>query len=160
MSAMNSLRDASCLLLTCSKCSLGTCRRSLLFSPSVFLAQAQGIRMAATQNGGSGDAGHHSQKDGGSSKKTLTLDTMNPHIKVMEYAVRGPLVIRAGEIEAMLKKVRKYNTGLQPTLSRIFLSCRRWTNRYPSPKSFERTSVIVTLWDKFHYLYPSGMREL
>ncbi|GAU95562.1 hypothetical protein RvY_07161-2 [Ramazzottius varieornatus] len=66
--------------------------------------QTLGIRMAATQNGGSGDAGHHSQKDGVSSKKTLTLDTMNPHIKVMEYAVRGPLVIRAGEIEAMLKK--------------------------------------------------------
>lgn len=26
--------------------------------------------------------------------KTITLDTMNPHIKTMEYAVRGPLVIR------------------------------------------------------------------
>ncbi|XP_055327349.1 alanine aminotransferase 1-like isoform X2 [Paramacrobiotus metropolitanus] len=40
-------------------------------------------------------------------KKTLTLDTMNPHIKVMEYAVRGPIVIRAGELEMELKKGAK-----------------------------------------------------
>jgi alanine transaminase len=38
------------------------------------------------------------------SKRTLTLDTMNPNIKVMEYAVRGPVVIRAGELEAELKQ--------------------------------------------------------
>ena len=31
-------------------------------------------------------------------KKNLTLDNMNPCIKRMEYAVRGPLVIRANEI--------------------------------------------------------------
>lgn len=37
--------------------------------------------------------------------KTLTLDNMNPNIKVMEYAVRGPLVTRAGEIEKELQKV-------------------------------------------------------
>ena len=60
--------------------------------------------MAAAHNGSGGDAGSYSQKNG-MSKKTLTMDTMNPHIKLMEYAVRGPLVIRAGEIEAMLKKV-------------------------------------------------------
>lgn len=29
---------------------------------------------------------------------------MNPHVKNMEYAVRGPIVIRAGEIEQELKK--------------------------------------------------------
>ncbi|KAF6203321.1 hypothetical protein GE061_003739 [Apolygus lucorum] len=40
---------------------------------------------------------------GDSCEKCLTLDNMNPHIKVMEYAVRGPLVIRAGEIENELK---------------------------------------------------------
>nr|UNA06105.1 alanine aminotransferase [Cyrtorhinus lividipennis] len=38
-----------------------------------------------------------------SCEKCLTLDNMNPHIKVMEYAVRGPLVIRAGEIEKELQ---------------------------------------------------------
>lgn len=36
---------------------------------------------------------------------TLTLENMNPNVKVMEYAVRGPLLIRAGEIEKELEKV-------------------------------------------------------
>lgn len=38
---------------------------------------------------------------------TLNLDNLNPNIKVMEYAVRGPLVIRAGEIEKELEKVNQ-----------------------------------------------------
>lgn len=38
---------------------------------------------------------------------TLTLDNMNPNVRVMEYAVRGPLLIRAGEIEKELEKVKK-----------------------------------------------------
>ncbi|CAH0546430.1 unnamed protein product [Brassicogethes aeneus] len=37
-------------------------------------------------------------------KPTLTMENLNPNIKVMEYAVRGPLVIRAGEIEKELEK--------------------------------------------------------
>ncbi|KAL3276695.1 hypothetical protein HHI36_012065 [Cryptolaemus montrouzieri] len=36
--------------------------------------------------------------------KNLTMDTLNPCVRVMEYAVRGPLVIRAGEIEKDLEK--------------------------------------------------------
>ncbi|CAH0386946.1 unnamed protein product [Bemisia tabaci] len=51
--------------------------------------------------------------------KCVTLDTMNPAVKVMEYAVRGPLVIRASEIEKELeqgvkkpfKEVLKANIG-------------------------------------------------
>lgn len=39
-------------------------------------------------------------------RRCLDLDTLNPNIKVMEYAVRGPLVIRAGEIEKELEKVK------------------------------------------------------
>lgn len=39
-------------------------------------------------------------------KPTLTLDSLNPNVIKMEYAVRGPLVIRAGEIEKELKQVR------------------------------------------------------
>lgn len=39
-------------------------------------------------------------------QKQLTLDNMNPNIKTMEYAVRGPLVIRAAEIEKELLQVR------------------------------------------------------
>lgn len=37
------------------------------------------------------------------SSKLLTEENMNPLIKQMEYAVRGPLVIRALEIEKELK---------------------------------------------------------
>lgn len=32
-------------------------------------------------------------------KRALTMENINPNIVKMEYAVRGPLVIRAGEIE-------------------------------------------------------------
>lgn len=38
---------------------------------------------------------------------TLILENLNPNVKVMEYAVRGPLVIRAGEIEKELEKGQK-----------------------------------------------------
>ncbi|CAL1544175.1 unnamed protein product [Lymnaea stagnalis] len=41
--------------------------------------------------------------------KVLTVDTMNPHVKNIEYAVRGPIVIRAGEIEKELKQGVKKN---------------------------------------------------
>lgn len=36
----------------------------------------------------------------------VTIENMNPCIKRMEYAVRGPLVIRASEIEKELQEVR------------------------------------------------------
>lgn len=51
-----------------------------------------------------------------SSEKILTIENLNPCIKVMEYAVRGPLVIRATEIEKELEKVR------QATQKKILLS--------------------------------------
>lgn len=37
--------------------------------------------------------------------KCVNMDNLNPCIKVMEYAVRGPLVIRATEIEKELEQV-------------------------------------------------------
>ncbi|XP_022919921.1 alanine aminotransferase 1 [Onthophagus taurus] len=40
-------------------------------------------------------------------RTALTIDNMNPQIKVMEYAVRGPLVIRAAELEKELAKGAK-----------------------------------------------------
>lgn len=43
-----------------------------------------------------------------SSDKVLNLDNMNPNVRIMEYAVRGPLLIRATEIENELKKVVIY----------------------------------------------------
>ncbi|WAR13513.1 ALAT2-like protein [Mya arenaria] len=36
--------------------------------------------------------------------KVLSVENMNPHVKKMEYAVRGPIVIRAGEIEEELRQ--------------------------------------------------------
>ncbi|XP_058874525.1 alanine aminotransferase 2-like isoform X1 [Acipenser ruthenus] len=36
--------------------------------------------------------------------KVLTVDTMNPAVKKVEYAVRGPIVIRAVELEKELKQ--------------------------------------------------------
>jgi len=37
----------------------------------------------------------------------ITIDNMNPHVKKLEYAVRGPLVIRATAIERELKEGAK-----------------------------------------------------
>lgn len=37
--------------------------------------------------------------------KVLTLDTMNPNVKRVEYAVRGPIVTRAVQLEKELKEV-------------------------------------------------------
>ncbi|CAF3530896.1 unnamed protein product [Rotaria sordida] len=34
---------------------------------------------------------------------SLTMENLNPLVKLVEYAVRGPIVIRAGEIENKLK---------------------------------------------------------
>ena len=36
-------------------------------------------------------------------RSMLTAETMNPKIKKVEYAVRGPIVVRAAEIERELK---------------------------------------------------------
>ncbi|XP_063062903.1 alanine aminotransferase 2-like [Engraulis encrasicolus] len=38
------------------------------------------------------------------SERALTLDTMNPNVKRVEYAVRGPIVQRAAQIEKELKE--------------------------------------------------------
>ena len=42
--------------------------------------------------------------------RVLTMDTLNPHVRAMEYAVRGPIVVRAAEIEKELQKVRHTHT--------------------------------------------------
>lgn len=57
------------------------------------------------------------QRTMASSAKTLTLDSMNPNVIKMEYAVRGPLVIRAGEIEKEIKQVRHENNHGKPMFS-------------------------------------------
>uniref|UniRef100_A0A8C4HK68 alanine transaminase n=1 Tax=Dicentrarchus labrax TaxID=13489 RepID=A0A8C4HK68_DICLA len=37
-------------------------------------------------------------------EKTLTMATLNPQVKAVEYAVRGPIVIKAGDIERGLQQ--------------------------------------------------------
>lgn len=39
-------------------------------------------------------------------EKTLTMATLNPQVKAVEYAVRGPIVMKAGDIERDLQQVR------------------------------------------------------
>jgi len=43
--------------------------------------------------------------NGSASQKVLTLDSMNQNVRRVEYAVRGPMVLRAMQIEQELKKV-------------------------------------------------------
>jgi len=46
-------------------------------------------------------------------EKVITLSNMNPQLRKMEYAVRGPLVIRATQIEKELSQVGyKFTFGL------------------------------------------------
>lgn len=40
---------------------------------------------------------------------SMTLKNINPNILKVEYAVQGPLVARAGEIEEELKRVNNLN---------------------------------------------------
>lgn len=48
-----------------------------------------------------------------SREKILTLESMNPQVKAVEYAVRGPIVLKAGEIEKELRKVRQGRRGVR-----------------------------------------------
>ncbi|KAL7830900.1 hypothetical protein SRHO_G00304020 [Serrasalmus rhombeus] len=43
-------------------------------------------------------------RNGKAREKTLTMETLNPQVKAVEYAVRGPIVIKAGEIERVLQE--------------------------------------------------------
>lgn len=45
---------------------------------------------------------------GSTHKKVLTVDTMNPLIRTVEYAVRGRLAIRAEEIRDQLREGKKF----------------------------------------------------
>ena len=52
--------------------------------------------------------------------KVLTIDTMNPVVKKVEYAVRGPIVQRAVELERELSEV-----GVSPP--HVYQLCLLWT---------------------------------
>lgn len=49
------------------------------------------------------------RENGKMREKTLTMETLNPQVKAVEYAVRGPIVIKAGDIERGLKQVKTHD---------------------------------------------------
>lgn len=69
--------------------------------PSILRMALNGERSLLITNGTMSCQGNGVSKRG----KVLSLETMNPHIRVMEYAVRGPIVQRATQIQKELEKV-------------------------------------------------------
>uniref|UniRef100_A0A674F0P9 alanine transaminase n=1 Tax=Salmo trutta TaxID=8032 RepID=A0A674F0P9_SALTR len=48
------------------------------------------------------------RENGKTREKTLTMGTLNPQVKAVEYAVRGPIVTKAGDIERGLQQGQKH----------------------------------------------------
>lgn len=69
-----------------------------------------------------------------SREKILTLESMNPLVKALEYAVRGPIVLKAGEIEKELRKVRQSWAGRPPPV----LAANAPTPALALPPAFRR----------------------
>ena len=83
--------------------------------------------------------------------KVLTIDTMNPTVKKVEYAVRGPIVQRAVELERELSEVcTTLGSFIQPLIT-VLLNCvclsfhqhvtdllywSEWPKKPVSPSSF------------------------
>ena len=56
-------------------------------------------------------------------QRCVSVDNINPAIKSMEYAVRGPLVIRAGVIEKELEEVRRRRRRRRRCVVNIYSPC-------------------------------------
>lgn len=81
--------------------------RTLVYKGKPFHRLIKEIRVAGASLT-SGRQVHSSRStEMANNNKTLTLENMNPNIKQMEYAVRGPLVIRAVQLESELKQGEK-----------------------------------------------------
>ncbi|XP_078139827.1 alanine aminotransferase 2-like [Centroberyx gerrardi] len=50
------------------------------------------------------EATAETRENGKMREKSLTMETINPQVKAVEYAVRGPIVIKAGDIERRLQQ--------------------------------------------------------
>ncbi|XP_062591773.1 alanine aminotransferase 1-like [Saccostrea cucullata] len=90
-------------------------------------------------------------------QRVLTLDTMNPYVKNMEYAVRGPIVIRAGEIEAELKSgvIKDFKDVIRANIGDCHATGQR-------PLTFLR-QVVALCTDPDHLMrnpeYPDDAKE-
>jgi hypothetical protein len=72
-------------------------------------------------------------------KKALTMENLNPRVIDVEYAVRGPIVIRAAEIEKELKTV----IFIYLNFIYLFIYSSRVIISINSIELFERILVIV-----------------
>jgi len=52
-----------------------------------------------------GGGQHATRSMTSTSGRLLTMDTLNPTVKAMEYAIQGPIVVKAAEIEKELQQV-------------------------------------------------------
>jgi len=50
--------------------------------------------------------------NGITNEKFLTINNLSPAVKDVQYAVRGKIVIRAGELEKELKQVNIYKSNM------------------------------------------------
>mgnify|MGYP006892777061 FL=1 len=78
--------------------------------------------------------------------KTLTMENLNPRVIEVEYAVRGPIVLRAAEIEKEIKSVDEFCFYF--FVSKIktyffFFSFSRVNTVFHLNVSFEQILVIV-----------------
>ncbi|KAG7468524.1 hypothetical protein MATL_G00144100 [Megalops atlanticus] len=77
------------------------CAQTVRFKTHGFIDQS-GLKRFSTA-----EATVASRDNGQVREKTLTMETLNPQVKAVEYAVRGPIVIKAGEIERGLQQGMK-----------------------------------------------------
>ncbi|XP_035274357.1 alanine aminotransferase 2 [Anguilla anguilla] len=65
------------------------------------------IEKSRLQRFSTAEATVNARENGKVREKILTMETLNPHVKAVEYAVRGPIVIKAGKIEQELQQGEK-----------------------------------------------------
>lgn len=91
--------------------------------------------------------------------KVLTIENINPHVKKMEYAVRGPIVIRAGEIEQEMSKNPKHGKPFSEVIRANIGDCHATGQK---PNTFIR-QVVALCTDPDHLMndpsYPSDAKD-
>ncbi|TKS70393.1 Alanine aminotransferase 2 [Collichthys lucidus] len=69
-----------------------------------FKSQAPAERYGLKKRFSTAEATAETREPARMREKTLTMATLNPQVKAVEYAVRGPIVIKAGDIERSLQE--------------------------------------------------------
>ncbi|XP_048886834.1 alanine aminotransferase 2 [Brienomyrus brachyistius] len=68
-----------------------------------FKAQGPARQCGGSKRYSTAEATVESRRNGEVRERTLTMETLNPNVKAVEYAVRGPIVIKAVELERGLQ---------------------------------------------------------